>query len=76
MRVRVYEFAAGNGVRIVLGEHVTSAESGVPAAIRDYSNMKQAYASETGRVRELILQVLFDVQPVDIATLRSSQRAA
>jgi hypothetical protein len=76
MRVRVYEFANGNGVRIVFGDHIVSAESGVPTAVRDYSSIKQAYAAENGRVRALLLSVVFDVQPVDIAALRASQRAA
>lgn len=72
MQVRVYEFAHGNGVRIVFGEHVASADSGVPTAIRDYDNVKQAYAAEGGNVRELLLMYALSAPPAIARVLRSA----
>lgn len=59
--VTVYEFPHGDGVRVARGDHVISAASGVPVAIRDYANIKQAYAAERGKVRALIARMMLDV---------------
>lgn len=59
--VTVYEYQHGEGVRVVVGKHVVSAAAGIPTAIRAYSNMKQAYAGERGRVREMLVLMMPEI---------------
>jgi hypothetical protein len=52
--ITVIEYAHGKGLRVVHGEYIISAESGVPAAIRSYTSAWQAFAHERGEVRGIL----------------------
>lgn len=54
MGITVYEYR-GSGIRVVRGDHSISGDSGIPIAVRAYSNRNQAIAAERGEIRNLIL---------------------